>query len=948
MTALRRRSPFSSGVKRAGSSPPFAGVRLAAEPVHGDGQRLVRLGADRAVGHGAGGEAPEDRLGRLHLLDRNRFGRRLQLQQAAQGRALPALVVDEIGVLAINGRLVAAAGVLQLEHRLRIEQVVLAVAAPLVLAARVELVVLSAAVDERPRVPPDDLLGHRVDADAADARRGPREAAVDEGLVEADRLEDLRAPVALQRGDAHLGHHLQHALRAGLDVVANRLRPVDVLQLAVGEQLLDGLEGEIRVDHGGAVPHEQRHVVTLAGLAGLDDQRAARAGALAHEMVVDAGRGEQGRDRRVLPIYAAVGQHQQRRPAGDRFARGPAQLVHRRLQAGGAGPRVEQHGQRRGPERRIVQMQELGQIVVRDDRRVDLDVVARPCIGREQVGLGSQGRTHVGDQLLADGVERRIGHLGEELLEIVVEQPRAIREHRERRVGAHRADRLCPVPDHRREDYPQVLLGEAEGALPGAQRLLRRGRRGRRGRGRRQVVDVDKLLLQPRGVRLLPCEVALDLLVVDDAPLGRVDQEDAARMQPILDQHVLRRDVEDAHLGRHDHHVVLRDVVARGPQPVAVEHRPDDGSVGEGDRRRTVPGLHERGVVRVERLALRAHRLVVAPRLRNHHQDGVGERPAGQGQELEHVVEGRGIALALADQRKHLLEVVAEKVRPAQRLARPHPVDVAPQRVDLAVVGAVAVRVGQRPRRERVGAEPGMDEREGRLDVGVREIGEHPLDLVGDQHALVDDGVRRQAGDVEQVALAKPEPVGLVRRPVADDVELALEPRRRVAGAVERRIAADEDLANDGLAALRGSPEVSAVGRHVAPAEQVLALFDDDAPERLLRLPPLGGVARQEHHADAVGPGGGQPEAGRVRGLAEELVRQLQQHAGAVARVHLAAAGAAVQQVDRHFERLPDELVRPLALDVHDEPDAARVVLEARVVQPLGARRRAGGAGRGA
>ena len=62
-----------------------------------------------------------------------------------------------------------------------------------------------------------------VEADAADARRGPGEVAVDELLLEADRLEDLRAAVALQRRDAHLRHHLEHALVERLDVVLHRL-----------------------------------------------------------------------------------------------------------------------------------------------------------------------------------------------------------------------------------------------------------------------------------------------------------------------------------------------------------------------------------------------------------------------------------------------------------------------------------------------------------------------------------------------------------------------------------------------------------------------------------------------------------------------------------------------------------------------------------------------------
>ena len=40
----------------------FAGVRLAADAVHGDGERRVRLAADRAERHGAGREALDDLL----------------------------------------------------------------------------------------------------------------------------------------------------------------------------------------------------------------------------------------------------------------------------------------------------------------------------------------------------------------------------------------------------------------------------------------------------------------------------------------------------------------------------------------------------------------------------------------------------------------------------------------------------------------------------------------------------------------------------------------------------------------------------------------------------------------------------------------------------------------------------------------------------------------------
>ena len=54
----------------------LAGVRLAAEAVHRDRQRLVRLARDRAERHRAGGEALDDLLGGLDLVERDRLDAR--------------------------------------------------------------------------------------------------------------------------------------------------------------------------------------------------------------------------------------------------------------------------------------------------------------------------------------------------------------------------------------------------------------------------------------------------------------------------------------------------------------------------------------------------------------------------------------------------------------------------------------------------------------------------------------------------------------------------------------------------------------------------------------------------------------------------------------------------------------------------------------------------------
>ena len=145
-------------------------------------------------------------------------------------------------------------------------------------------------------------------------------------------------------------------------------------------------------------------------------------------------------------------------------------------------------------------------------------------------------------------------------------------------------------------------------------------------------------------VGVLGRQLRLDLLVLDEAALGRVDEEHAARLQAALAHDALGRDVEHAHLaGQHDQPVV-GDPVAGRAQPVAVEHGADHRAVGEADRRRAVPGLHERGVVAVEGAPVAVHGGVVLPRLGDHHQHGVGQRAPAEVQQLEHLVEAGRVA----------------------------------------------------------------------------------------------------------------------------------------------------------------------------------------------------------------------------------------------------------------------------------------------------------------
>ena len=64
-------------------------------------------------------------------------------------------------------------------------------------------------------------------------------------------------------------------------------------------------------------------------------------------------------------------------------------------------------------------------------------------------------------------IDRRVGHLREPLLDIAVEQPRLVGQHRRRRVVAHGEDRFVALRRHRPQHVGELFLGIAEGGLAG-------------------------------------------------------------------------------------------------------------------------------------------------------------------------------------------------------------------------------------------------------------------------------------------------------------------------------------------------------------------------------------------------------------------------------------------------------------------------------------------------
>ncbi len=389
-------------VEPLGILAALAGVRLRAELVHRDRQRLVRLGGDRAVRHRAGREPLDDLAHRFDLVDRNRRPARVELEQTAQGGEVRRLVVDPARVLLEDVVALGAGGVLQLEHRLGVEQVVLTFAPPLVLAAEFELAVRAflGAARVGDRVAHLDRPRDLVEPDATEAADRAGEVLVDQLVAETDRLEDLGAGVRRDGRHAHLRHDLQHALATRLDVVLDRHvagRSRQAVQ-ALRDQVLDRLERQIGVDRPGAVADQQRHVVHLAGVTALDDEPDLRALLGADQVMVHRRREQQRRDRRLDRVRVAIAEHDHPGPALDRGRRPPrrSRRVTSRSDSAATGDAIQTlHDVRReaGELSVVVGVDDLRELVVVDDRERQRELPAALGTRIEQVAPRGRSST---------------------------------------------------------------------------------------------------------------------------------------------------------------------------------------------------------------------------------------------------------------------------------------------------------------------------------------------------------------------------------------------------------------------------------------------------------------------------------------------------------------------------------------------------------------------------
>ena len=304
------------------------------------------------------------------------------------------------------------------------------------------------------------------------------------------------------------------------------------------DHLGDALMREVRVDGTRTEAEDGRKLMNIARLARLENQGHGGPLLRLDEVLLDGADRQQGRNRHVVLVDPAIAQDDDVVTALVCTIHRDIELLQGLLEGGVLIVKKRDH---LGPEARLVEVLDLHELDAREDRVLHLEHAAVVGLILQQITIRTDVDGRIRDDLLAEGVDRRVGDLCEELLEVVEQELVLLAEHRKRNIMAHRCGLLDAVLCHREDHGLHVLIAVAENLIEAVTHLLRV----RRDLPIRdlQVLDVEEVPVEPLTVRLT-CRIGfLALLVCDDALRLRVDEQHTARLESGLLHDVLRINV---------------------------------------------------------------------------------------------------------------------------------------------------------------------------------------------------------------------------------------------------------------------------------------------------------------------------------------------------------------------------------------------------------------------
>ena len=263
------------------------------------------------------------------------------------------------------------------------------------------------------------LALHAGGVQAADARGRVREAAVDQAFVQAQNLEDLRAVVALHRGDAHLRHDGRDAGRHGAVVVGHGL-VAGQRDLAAFAQVAYALVRRVRVDAGRGIAHQAGEIVRAHSVAGFHQQVGVRAQAHGNQVVVHSAQ-RQHAGNGHLALAGAIGQHYQVRALAHGLFHAFAQLGKRLFKRAFRRAALVGAAEAARLEAHAVDGAQAVELRVREHRAFQADKAARVAAILQHVAMVADVQHAAGDETFAQSVNRRVRDLGKQLVEVIEE-----------------------------------------------------------------------------------------------------------------------------------------------------------------------------------------------------------------------------------------------------------------------------------------------------------------------------------------------------------------------------------------------------------------------------------------------------------------------------------------------------------------------------------------------
>ena len=558
------------------------------------------------------------------------------------------------------------------------------------------------------------------------------------------------------------------------------------------------------------------------------------------------------------------------------------------------------------------------------DHRIELGIADERAFKHENLGLAAvlvqhvlevaEPRLEAHHAVFAQAIDGRVRHLAEVLAEVMRQRAIHARQHGGRRIVTHRGQGLFPILGHGGEDLFQLFDGIARGHLTAAQLGAFEQGLFRRAIGFGGQIDD---LADPFAKGAGGGKTIFHLGVMEQAPLGHIDGDHLARTKRAFFDHAGLVDGNHARLGPGDQKPVTRHHITHGAQAVAIKARADPAPIGHGKCGWAIPWLHHRVAIGIHILPrLRQLGRGVRPCLGDQHGFCHGRGTARADQNLEHGIERATVGCALRDDRFDILGHLTEIGGGHADLVALHPVGVALERVDLAVMGQHAEGLRQPPLRKGVGRIALVIDRECGLEPRIHQVGIEIGHILGQHHALVDDRAARQRTDIH---LADASGLRRFLDPAADDVKLALEGLDIDALGVR-----DDNLLDLGAGSVGLVTQNADIDGHMAPAIDVVAHAQHfgfhDRAAGFLRT-EIG--ARQEDLTDRHQLIHARFMAGATDLIVKELHRDLHMDARAIAGAAISIDRAAVPHGPQGVDAVVHHLPRGLAVDRHDKTHAA-------------------------